>query len=129
MLGFELVSAGSKEMKNPGRDVPVAILVSGTIIIVMYTLATVAILAAIPAADINLVEGLVDTLELFFGVTVPEIMNRSTITGGIEIGRHPGIVTVFDFGEAEGRMSTVSLPVTGSIFCWLVSAPTPKLRS
>src|SRR5690606_26913582 len=26
----------------------------------------------------------------FFGVTVPEIMNRSTITGAIEIGRHPG---------------------------------------
>ena len=30
----------------------------------------------------------------FFGVTVPEIMNRSTITGAIEIGRHPGVVTV-----------------------------------
>ena len=71
MLGFELVSAGSAEMKNPARDVPAAILLSGTIIIVMYTLATVAILAAIPAADINLVEGLVDTLELFFGGTGP----------------------------------------------------------
>lgn len=69
MLGFELVSAGSAEMNNPGRDVPVAILVSGTIIIMMYMLATVAILAAIPAADINLVEGLVDTLDLFFGAT------------------------------------------------------------
>jgi amino acid transporter len=69
MLGFELVSAGSDEMKNPARDVPRAILVSGLIIIVMYTLATVAILAAIPAGDINLVEGLVDTLYLFFGAT------------------------------------------------------------
>lgn len=69
MLGFELVSAGSAEMKNPARDVPSAILLSGTVIIVMYTLATVAILAAIPAADINLVEGLVDTLNLFFGGT------------------------------------------------------------
>lgn len=29
-----------------------------------------------------------------FGVTVPEIMNRSTITGSIEIGRHPGVITV-----------------------------------
>jgi len=29
-----------------------------------------------------------------FGVTVPEIMNRATITGSIEIGRHPGVVTV-----------------------------------
>ncbi|MET3508214.1 acetamidase/formamidase family protein [Halalkalibacter oceani] len=29
-----------------------------------------------------------------FGVTVPEIMNRATITGSIEIGRHPGVVTI-----------------------------------
>lgn len=67
MLGFELASAGSAEMKNPARDVPRAILVSGLIIIVLYTCATIAILAAIPAGDIDLVEGLVDTLYLFFG--------------------------------------------------------------
>ncbi|NIK71914.1 acetamidase/formamidase family protein [Paenibacillus sp. BK720] len=29
-----------------------------------------------------------------FNVTVPEIMNRATITGSIEIARHPGVVTV-----------------------------------
>jgi acetamidase/formamidase len=28
------------------------------------------------------------------GMTVPEVKNRSTITGSIEIGRHPGTVTV-----------------------------------
>ncbi|RFU60229.1 acetamidase/formamidase family protein [Bacillus sp. V59.32b] len=28
------------------------------------------------------------------GITVPEVMNRATITGSIEIGRHPGVVTV-----------------------------------
>lgn len=67
MLGFELVSAGSEEMNDPARDVPRAIFFSGLIIIVLYTLATVAMLAAIPAGDINLVEGLMDTLNLFFG--------------------------------------------------------------
>lgn len=67
MLGFELVSAGSKEMKDPARDVPRAILISGVIILVLYLLGTIAVLAAIPAGDINLVEGLIDTLHLFFG--------------------------------------------------------------
>lgn len=71
MLGFELASAGSEEMKNPARDVPRAILISGLTIIVMYTCATIAILAAIPAGEIDLVEGLVDTLYLFFGDTEP----------------------------------------------------------
>lgn len=28
------------------------------------------------------------------GMTVPEVKNRATITGGIEIGRHPGVVRV-----------------------------------
>ena len=28
-----------------------------------------------------------------FEMTVPEVMNRATITGSIEIGRHPGVVT------------------------------------
>ncbi len=67
MLGFELVSAGSDEMKNPARDVPRAIFISGTIIILLYILGTIAVLAAIPAGEINLVEGLIDTLSLFFG--------------------------------------------------------------
>ena len=37
--------------------------------------------------------GLARAAELL-GVTVPEIKNRATITGGIEIGRHPGVVQV-----------------------------------
>jgi amino acid transporter len=67
MLGFELVSAGSEEMRNPGTDVPRAILYSGAIIITMYLFGTIAVLAAVPVAEIDLVEGLLDTLTLFFG--------------------------------------------------------------
>ena len=66
MLGFELVSAGSDEMRDPARDVPRAIFISGAIILVLYLVGIFAILAAIPAGDINLVEGLIDTLIMFF---------------------------------------------------------------
>ena len=69
MLGFELVSAGSAEMNDPRRDVPRAILVSGIAIIVLYTLATVALLTAFPASDIDVVEGLVDAMYVFYGDT------------------------------------------------------------
>jgi formamidase len=37
--------------------------------------------------------GLARAAELL-GVTVPEVMNRATVTGAIEIGRHPGVVQV-----------------------------------
>ena len=37
--------------------------------------------------------GLARAAELL-DMTVPEVKNRATITGGIEIGRHPGVVQV-----------------------------------
>ena len=67
MLGFELISAGSDEVRNPRKNVPQGILISGAIIILLYIFATIAILTAVPASEINLVEGLVDTLQLFVG--------------------------------------------------------------
>jgi amino acid transporter len=67
MLGFELVSAGSDEMTDPARDVPKAVLMSGIIILLLYVCGTTAVLAALPLENIDLVEGLVDTLRLLFG--------------------------------------------------------------
>jgi formamidase len=45
-------------------------------------------------------------------MTVPEVMNRATITGGIEIGRHPGVVQITFLAplaalESAGLMSFV----------------------
>ncbi|MBT7720137.1 MAG: amino acid permease, partial [Halieaceae bacterium] len=45
MLGFELMSSASEEMKNPERDIPRSILSSGVIIFLCYVLGTFAILA------------------------------------------------------------------------------------
>ena len=44
------------------------------------------------------------------GMSVPEVMNRATVTGAIEIGRHPGVVHVtfrapMDRLEARGLLS------------------------
>ena len=66
MLGFELVSAAGDEITNPKRDVPLSILTSGILILVLYFFATAGILAALPANELDIVEGLVDTLALFF---------------------------------------------------------------
>ncbi|MEZ5895190.1 MAG: APC family permease [Parvularculaceae bacterium] len=68
MLGFELVSAAGGEIKHPARDVPASILLSGCLVILLYTLATAGVLVALPAGDIDIVEGLIDTLALFFSV-------------------------------------------------------------
>ncbi len=66
MLGFELVSAASGEIRHPARDMPLSIIISGVVVLGLYFFATAGILAAIPSADIDIVGGLIDTLGLFF---------------------------------------------------------------
>ncbi len=87
MLGFELVSAASGEIKRPARDMPLSIIISGVIVLAFYFLATAGILAAIPASDINIVEGLIDTLALFF----------ADIPGGGAIVTVLGAMALFTF--------------------------------
>ncbi|MGH8246747.1 MAG: APC family permease, partial [Gammaproteobacteria bacterium] len=69
MLGFELMSCGSEEIKDPARDLPWAIATSGLIIGGLYTLGTLGILVAVPVGEIHLVEGLMKTFLVFFGST------------------------------------------------------------
>lgn len=67
MLGFELMCAGARDIRNPQRDLPLAILWSGLIIAGLYALGTLGILIALPIEDLNLVEGLVATFHSMFG--------------------------------------------------------------
>ena len=46
-------------------------------------------------ADLNVAtENGLERAAALLGMTVPEVRNRATITGAIEIGRHPGVVHV-----------------------------------
>ncbi|MDX1961228.1 MAG: APC family permease [Leptospiraceae bacterium] len=59
-LGFEVVSVLSKDMKDPKKDFPRSIAISGLIISIIYILSTIGILIVIPGKDINIVTGLND---------------------------------------------------------------------
>jgi glutamate:GABA antiporter len=66
-LGFELMSGAGEEMKNPAHDVPRSILISGLLISFFYIFATLGMLLALPATDIGLIDGLIDTFRRLFG--------------------------------------------------------------
>jgi amino acid transporter len=68
-MGFELMSGASGEMKNPGKDIPRAIIIAGALIAVFYVLGTVGILMAVPLDQLGLVSGIVDTLKIIIGGT------------------------------------------------------------
>jgi amino acid transporter len=63
-LGFELMSSAGEEMRDPQRDVPRVILLSGLVIAVVYTLGVLGILLAVPLAKLSLVTGTWDALEV-----------------------------------------------------------------
>ncbi len=66
-MGFELMSGASGEMKNPGKDIPRAIIISGILIAAFYLLGTVGIVMALPLDDLGLISGIIDTLRVLLG--------------------------------------------------------------
>jgi amino acid transporter len=68
-MGFELMSGASGEMKNPGKDIPRAIIISGALISVFYLLGTIGILMALPMDQLGLISGIIDTLKILLGST------------------------------------------------------------
>ncbi len=61
-LGFELMSSAGDEMRDPQRDVPRAVLLSGVVIAVVYTLGVLGILLAVPLKELSLTTGTWDAL-------------------------------------------------------------------
>ena len=68
-MGFELMSGASEEMKNPGKDIPRAIITSGALIAGFYLMGTVGILMALPLDELGLISGIIDTLRVLLGET------------------------------------------------------------
>lgn len=62
VLGFELMNGAGDEMRDPQRDVPWVVLVSGVLIAVVYTLGVLGILLAVPLGQLSLVTGTWDAL-------------------------------------------------------------------
>jgi amino acid transporter len=86
-MGFELISGASEEMRNPRRDVPVAIVTAGVLIAVFYLLATVGMLMALPVEQIGLIEGMLDSLHKIF----------DSLPGGAAIVTVLGVGALFTF--------------------------------
>jgi amino acid transporter len=61
-LGLELMSSAGEEMRDPQRDVPRVILLSGLLISVVYMMGIAGILISVPVAELSLLTGTWDAL-------------------------------------------------------------------
>src|SRR5450631_4066780 len=73
--GLELVSAMSEEVRDPRRTLPRAVFGAGALIAVMYIVGTFAILALVPAADLDPQSG------VFHAITAGSIVLRLGFLG------------------------------------------------
>ena len=74
LLGLELVPCMGKELRNPVRDMPRAILLASLAIAFLYVFGSMGILMAIPLENLNLVSGIVDALGPLLGEGSPLII-------------------------------------------------------
>jgi amino acid transporter len=93
--GLELVSAMSEEVRDPRRTLPRAVFGAGALIALMYIVGTFAVLALVPAADLDPQSG------VFHAITVGSIALRVGLLGMLAAI----LVTV---GNAGGVGSTVA---------------------
>ena len=64
--GMEMSAVHAKEVQNPNKNFPRAIFFSSMIIVLLFTLGSLAISFIIPKGEISLVAGLMDAFSLFF---------------------------------------------------------------
>lgn len=66
LIGMEMTAVHAGDVRDPKRDYPRALLISGTIILFTLVSACLAIAVVIPVKQLNLVSGLIDAFNIFF---------------------------------------------------------------
>jgi len=79
-VGFEAPNGAAEEMRNPRRDVPIAVATSGTVAVLCYLIPIFGILAVVPAEQISGASGFLDAVAEVFKVFGPAGTPMLTVT-------------------------------------------------
>lgn len=78
-IGFEILATFRKQVKNPKREFPKIVLISGIIIALFYMLASFGLSVAIPKEELSLSTGLIESYEILLGVNGGIVINIISI--------------------------------------------------
>ncbi len=79
-VGFEAPNGAAEEMRNPRRDVPIAVASSGTVAVLCYLIPIFGILAVVPSDQISGASGFLDAVTEVFSVFGPAATPMVTVT-------------------------------------------------
>jgi len=85
VVGFEAQNGAAEEMRNPRRDVPVSVAVTGVISALCYLVPIFGITAVLPASQISGATGFLDAIGTVFGVYGPAAHVLLRITAALFI--------------------------------------------
>jgi APA family basic amino acid/polyamine antiporter len=80
-IGFDAVSTASQEAKNPGRDIPIGILVSLAICTIIYIAVAVVMTGLVPYRELNVASPLALAVQATRVPWLPPIVNFGAICG------------------------------------------------
>ncbi len=103
LLGIEMSAVHAEDVKNPQRDYPKALLISGSIIVVSLIFSSLAIAIVVPHDQIKLVSGLVEAFEIFFNAF--HIAWMSKIVVFLIIFGATSSVSAWIIGPAKGLLA------------------------
>jgi len=101
--GMEVPSAAGEEMTNPRRDVPFAVLWSGTATMLAYGIPILLILIVLPSSQVSGLTGFLDAIKAVFTVYGGHVAadGTATLTGaGLILGRVVAVVFIFALASA-----------------------------
>lgn len=111
-LGFEVVCTFAKDMENPKKQIPQAIVSGGLVIAAIYIFSAFGIGVAIPTAEVSTSSGLIDSLQLLTGrtggifISVMALMFILTLFGNM-ISWSLGVNSVASYAAEQGDMPKV----------------------
>lgn len=85
-IGIEVSAVHAKNMKNPNRDYPIAILVVGVIMAVSSIVGGIIVAMIIPVKNLSLIAGIMQTFRLLFGSSlgwIAPLMGFLIIVGAV----------------------------------------------
>jgi amino acid transporter len=97
-VGVELPSTASEEMRDPRRDLPVAIARAGIGQALMYGIPILAVLIVLPAEQITSLHGLIDAMQTVFTVYGGSLGTDGSVTlsgAGLILGRGCAVVFIW----------------------------------
>lgn len=98
--GVEVQAVQASEMSNPSRDFPMSMFLASAIVVVLFTLGSLAVAAVIPAKDISLTAGLMQAFQVLL-----DKFHLGFLT--------PVLGLLMAFGAIGGVMSWVTGPSRG----------------